>query len=426
MKSFAAAAVIMALSCAPARALPNKAVTGTFGQAQGTLGQGIPALPVSAINPALRPNAAVQAAVQLGPVQLQPVAGGWGRVTEGLRGILGSGAPAAAPKDDGRELFDNSKAKGDVAGPDLSHLQPDERNNVEVIMKAGPSVVGVELSQNGEKLGGGSGFIWDNQGHVVTNFHVAAAADADIHVRTQDGRRFPAKIVGLEPRKDIAVLKIQGDASGLMPIEIGESGKLLVGQKAIAIGSPLGFDNTATRGMISAVGREMISVGGTTVRDVIQTDAPINPGNSGGALLDSRGRIVGMNTQIASTSGGSVGIGFAVPIDTIKSIVPELIKHGKVKRVGMGIIPLSDQEAARNFGGRLRGVLVRSVSPGSPAHKAGMRSGDLIVAVDGKRIEGFAHMTDLLEGRKAGQTLTVQVIRERRAMDLRVTLADLL
>jgi|SRR5579883_2730173 len=324
-----------------------------------------------------------------------------------------------------KKVFDGGEGKGSAA-PDLSGLQPDERNNVEIVLKAGPSVVGVELSVNGRKMGGGSGFVWDKEGHIVTNFHVAqhGARGADITVRMQDGKRYEASIVGLEPRKDIAVLKISGSAKDLKPIEQGDSAKLLVGQKTIAIGSPLGFDNTVTRGIVSALGREMESIGGATIHDVIQTDAPINPGNSGGALLDSKGRLIGMNTQIASTTGGSVGIGFAIPVGTIQEIVPQLLKHGRVKRVGLGVATLSDQEAAYYFGGRAPGAVIRGVAPGSSAGQAGLERGDVIIGIDGQRVRGSQDLFALLEGKQAGDAVTVHVLRDGEQFTARVRLTD--
>ena len=230
----------------------------------------------------------------------------------------------------------------------------DERNTIEVVKRTQNSVVfitNIQLvrdflfsSEEAVPAGSGSGFVWDDKGHIVTNYHVIEDGDIfNVTLPSQEQRR--ARLVGKEPNKDIAVLRIEGNLSGLFPVVTGSSRDLQVGQKVIAIGNPFGFDHTVTEGIVSALGRNMPGAGGVTIRDMIQTDASINPGNSGGPLLDSTGRLIGMNTMIISPSGSSSGIGFAVPVDTIKKIAPEIILYGKVQRPGPG--RLSDERSVR-------------------------------------------------------------------------------
>ena len=213
--------------------------------------------------------------------------------------------------------------------------------------------------------GTGSGFVWDQDGHIVTNFHVVQEGDR-ANVTLNDGSTYPATIVGTTPDKDIAVLKIDAPPQKLLPLPIGQSSNLKVGQKVLAIGNPFGLDQTLTTGVISGLGREIKSVSGRPIHDVIQTDASINPGNSGGPLLDSSGRLIGINTAIYSPSGANAGIGFAVPVDTVNQIVPQLMKFGKITRPGLGISILADQIAQQN---RIDGVVDR---PGR--HRAAPRT----------------------------------------------------
>jgi len=258
-------------------------------------------------------------------------------------------------------------------------LGADEQNTIDVFEKFNHSVVhvtSVTSAQNRFTLdptdidqATGTGFVWDSSGHVVTNFHVVQGAQK-AKVTLDDGDMYPATIVGVAPDKDIAVLKIDASAGKLSPLPIGESAHLKVGQKVLAIGNPFGFDHTLTTGVISGVGREMKGVTGRPISDMIQTDASINPGNSGGPLLDSAGRLIGINTMIYSPSGANAGIGFAVPVDTVNRIVPALIKDGKIARAGLGIAPLPDHVAARY---NIEGVAILQVSPGGSADRAGLQ-----------------------------------------------------
>ncbi|HOI45119.1 MAG TPA: trypsin-like peptidase domain-containing protein, partial [Candidatus Aminicenantes bacterium] len=228
-----------------------------------------------------------------------------------------------------------------LSGQALGQLSEDELNTVDIIKRTKNSVVfitNIQLvrdfffsSEQEVPRGSGSGFVWDEQGRIVTNYHVIE--DGDIfNVTLPNQKERKARLVGKEPNKDIAVLQIEGERAGLFPVRAGSSKDLQVGQKVIAIGNPFGFDHTVTTGIVSAVGRSILGAGGVTIRDMIQTDASINPGNSGGPLLNSAGELIGMNTMIISPSGASSGIGFAVPVDIIKKIVPEIIRFGKVIR----------------------------------------------------------------------------------------------
>jgi S1-C subfamily serine protease len=278
--------------------------------------------------------------------------------------------------------------------------------------------------------GSGSGFIWDNQGHIVTNFHVVANAK-QLNVALQDQRTFKATIVGAEPRKDIAVLRIKAPPDALQPIRVPQKSiELEVGQKVIAIGNPFGLDHTLTTGVISALGREVQGAGGVTIRDMIQTDAAINPGNSGGPLLDSTGQLIGMNTMIYSQSGAWAGIGFAVPVNTILRIVPQIIRTGRAEQVGLGIHIDPNAKLERRL--RLRGVIILGVQDGSPAHKAGLRGiteeidrlvlGDVIVAINDKPINSYDDLYNELDQKNAGDTVKVTVVRQDKKVTVELQL----
>ena len=290
--------------------------------------------------------------------------------------------------------------------------------------------------------GTGSGFIWDKNGYLVTNFHVVLEAvqnDLIIRVTLAEGSSWDARYVGAAPDNDLAVLKIDAPAELLKPILIGQSSDLQVGQTVFAIGNPFGLDQTLTTGVISGLGRDIRAVTGRRIRGMIQTDAAINPGNSGGPLLDSAGRLIGVNTAIVSPSGTNAGIGFAVPVDTVNLNVPQLIKYGKVERPGLGIDYWDDANVRRLAQQReipRTGVLVRNVLPNSAAEKAGMRPtsrdargrimwGDLIIAVDDHSVQKSVDLFDALEGRNVGDTVSVTVLRGRKKTELNVTLQAL-
>jgi S1-C subfamily serine protease len=321
-------------------------------------------------------------------------------------------------------------ARGDLA--------EDERSTIELFKRASPSVVYITtlsrravnfLESTEVPQGTGSGFLWDRNGHVVTNFHVLDGADASV-VTLSDQSSWKATVVGVEPDKDLAVLHIETPAEKLPPILVGTSRDLQVGQKVFAIGNPFGLDETLTTGIVSALGRTIEAVTGRKIQNVIQTDAAINPGNSGGPLLDSAGRLIGVNTQIASPSGCSAGIGFAVPVDTVNEVVPELILHGRIVRPRLGIEP-APQRVMQQLG--VKGILVYKVQDGTGAARAGMRGvtrdrdgalvlGDIIVAVAGKDVASYDDLVSALEKQKIGDTVPVKVVRDDRTVNLNVTL----
>lgn len=342
---------------------------------------------------------------------------------------------------------------------ELSHLArenerfiEDEKNTMEIFKEASNLVVSVDstrmsrhiFSSHSEEVpaGSGSGFIWDDQGHIITNYHVVRGAlnnSSQIWVSTKSGKRLKAEVVGQDPRKDIAVLKVsdldlkgQGFAS-----KTANSQKLQVGQKVLAIGNPFGFEQTLTTGIVSALNRSMPSVlSAVSIRNMIQTDASINPGNSGGPLLDSRGYLLGMNTAIVSGSGSSAGVGFAVPSNTIRRVASQIIEHGEIRQAGLGIHAVTGHR--RMMLGRFgfdvnEGVVIGSVEPGSPAAKIGLRGieehpttgiriGDVITAIDGQKIKNFDDLYYILSEKNAGDTVKVEYRRMGRILSKDVKL----
>jgi S1-C subfamily serine protease len=324
-------------------------------------------------------------------------------------------------------------------------LASDEKATIELFREVSPSVVHITtltrqrdgFSFNVLEIpeGTGTGFIYDDAGHIVTNYHVIQSmlrSHATARVMLADNSSWNAEVVGIEPAKDIAVLKINAPPGRLKKIAIGESTDLQVGQKVFAIGSPFGLDQTLTTGIISGLGREIKSEGGQTIEGAIQTDAAINPGNSGGPLLDSAGRLIGMNTMIVSQSGLFSGVGFAVPVDTVNQIVPELIKKGWFERGVLGI-KLVDDSLTRKLG-ITTGALVSEVFPNSGAAAAGMRSsyrdrngdiqlGDIVLEVAGRQIHSSGEVSKALDGKKPGDEVTVVVERDMNKVTLKVRLS---
>jgi S1-C subfamily serine protease len=280
--------------------------------------------------------------------------------------------------------------------------------------------------------GTGSGWVWDDKGHVVTNFHVIKDGQA-ARVAFSDQSSYSAELVGVAPDKDIAVLKIDAGATKLTPLPRGSSENLVVGQQALAIGNPFGLDHTLSVGVVSGLNREIKSMADRPILGVIQTDAAINPGNSGGPLLDSSGRLIGINTAIYSPSGASAGIGFAVPVDIVNRIVPQLIKHGKITRPGLGIS--FDPNVQRRVG--VQGVLVLGVADDSPAAKAGIRAstidrrsgkmvlGDVIIGIDGKPIANPNDLYKALDTKQVGDTVKVKLKRGSDSVEIEIALAAL-
>ena len=327
---------------------------------------------------------------------------------------------------------------------DDSTLMPVENKTIEIYRKAVPSTVNVsniKLTKNfyyGDvevPQGAGSGYVWDDKGHIVTNFHVVQGGDSFVVTFYNDPKQYKAKLVATAKEKDIAVLKIEQGPSKLFPIAVGSSKDLQVGQSSFAIGSPFGLDYTLTTGVVSALGRKIDGVGGVKINDMIQTDAAINMGNSGGPLLDSSGRLIGMNTVIFSTSGSSAGLGFAVPVDAIKTIVPQLIQHGKLIRpaLGIGIVPDSMK---RRLIRSDKGLIVSYIEDGGPAAKAGLKGmtqdqygriylGDIIIEVDGVGVNNLDDIYQLLEQKKVGDTVEVTYRRDGEKMKTKLTLQAL-
>ena len=315
-------------------------------------------------------------------------------------------------------------ARGDLA--------EDEKNTIEIFKNTSPSVVYITtialrrglFSLNAVEIpqGTGSGFVWDTEGRIVTNFHVISDA-SKIQVTMPDHSERKAVLVGADPDKDLAVLQISAPARSLRPIPVGESDNLLVGQKVFAIGNPFGLDYTITSGIISALGREIKAITGRTIRGVIQTDAAINPGNSGGPLLDSAGRLIGINTAIYSPSGAYAGIGFAVPVEEINRVIPELIKYGRLVKPGIGA-SLADDRVTRRLG--IEGVLIVEVEKGGPAHEAGLQPtrqyrgdiilGDIIVSLGNHRVRNYNDIRNALEEFKVGDEIEIIYVREGQEM----------
>ena len=323
------------------------------------------------------------------------------------------------------------------AGP-RTDLSADELRTIDLFRDTAPSVVFITtltrrrdfFTMNVQEIpsGTGSGFIWDDRGHIITNFHVIENASRYL-VTLSDQTTWPAKIVGFAPGKDLAVLRIEAPSESLRPLPLGSSETLLVGQKVLAIGNPFGLDHTLTTGVISALGRAITSRDETRIEDVIQTDAAINPGNSGGPLLDSSGRLIGVNTLIYSPSGASAGIGFAIPVDTVSWVVPDLIEYGQIRRTALGIYPISS-DAARRAG--IEGVMFLRVDPGGSADRAGLRPrrrergrlvpGDVIIAIDGEKVASRGDLTLILEKKEIGDEVTVSFVRDRREYEVEVVL----
>jgi S1-C subfamily serine protease len=324
------------------------------------------------------------------------------------------------------------EARGDLAS--------DEKGTIDLFRAASPSVVNVTnlaeqrdfFNLNVQQIprGTGTGFVWDRDGHIVTNFHVVRGGDA-VRVVFADGSSYISHAIWAFPDKDLAVVRIRAPQAKLTPIPLGTSADLQVGQKALAIGNPFGLNQSLSTGVVSALGREIEAENGRPISGLIQTTAAINPGNSGGPLLDSAGRLIGVTTAILSPSGTWAGIGFAIPVDEVNQVVPQLIAHHKVVRPRLGV-RIAEADLARQVGVS-RGVLIVKVLPGSPAQKSGLHGtrydenrdlnlGDIIVGVDGKTIQSSRDLFALLEKHKPGETVNLTILREGQSMDVPVTL----
>jgi S1-C subfamily serine protease len=320
-------------------------------------------------------------------------------------------------------------------------LGVDEQANIELFKRVSPSVVHITTLETQRDMfnrnsmqvprGTGTGFVWDAQGHIVTNFHVIQGGSG-ARVTLSDQTNFDAQLVGVFADRDLAVLKIDAPPGKLPPIALGTSRDLLVGQRVYAIGNPFGLDQTLTTGIVSALNREIESFNGRTIRGVVQTDAAINPGNSGGPLLDSAGRLIGVNTQIASPSGASAGIGFAIPADEVNRIVPRLIRDGRFVRPALGITAASpDINRALKLP---KGVALVQVSANGPAARAGLQvfrrerngdivQGDVITAVNDEPVADIDQMLAQLERRAPGESVTLTLWRNGQTRKQAVVLA---
>ncbi len=338
-----------------------------------------------------------------------------------------------------QDLYDRDSRPLEVAPS--KGLGSDEVATIDVFERFRPSVVYIatsELMRGGGLFsydmvevprGSGSGFVWSQDGYVVTNFHVVADS-ANVYVILADGTKSEGTVVGVDPEHDVAVLKIDAPSHLLVQLQVGRSADLRVGQKVLAIGNPFGLDWTLTSGIISGLERTILSVVGTRIRGVIQTDAAINPGNSGGPLLDSSGRLIGINTAIVSASGASAGIGFAVPVDTVNRIVPQIIRTGHPQRGALGVRILPDLQAQRSG---IEGVIVDEVLPGSAAERAGLRSrrgdprvgqADVIVGIDGEQVSNQLELFELLGEHDPGDRIAVEILRAGERHTVQVVLQE--
>ncbi|WP_232107419.1 S1C family serine protease [Gimesia alba] len=335
--------------------------------------------------------------------------------------------------------------------PLRTDLTQSERRTIELFHESSPSVVHIrtaefaleadQFSMNLQKTpqGSGSGFIWDRNGHIVTNFHVIQKAD-EATVTLADNTIWKAKLVGFAPSKDLAVLKINAPRERLKPIQVGYSADLQVGQTVLAIGNPFGLDQSLTTGIISGLGREIISVTGRSIRNVIQTDASINPGNSGGPLLDSSGHLIGVNTAIYSSSHVYAGIGYAVPVDLISRFVPQLIRYGVIQIPSLNFTGVDDFVIRKLKSNRLlpqdvKGVMVQDLIPGGAADQAGIKPigvdqagdvvlGDLIMQLDKMPITNANDLLDALETHKVGDEVNLIVLRNNQKKKLKAELQE--
>lgn len=331
----------------------------------------------------------------------------------------------------GMAVSGGDEAVGDRFVCPREALTDEESRLVGLFEQAAPTVVNVRSNQTiGNRLSGfsferpagtGTGFFWDLDGHVVTNYHVIARASAGVTVAFSDGTTSPAKIVGFSKAKDLAVLKVERVPDGLDLIPVGTSGDLKVGQNVHAIGNPFGLDQSLSRGVISALGREIRSLQETTIHDVIQTDAAVNPGNSGGPLLDSAGRLIGVNTAIYSPTGAHAGISFAIPVDTVMRTVPDLIRFGEVQRPILGFVPYTGVNAQRFKGV----VIVEADEVLANQGVEGVFEGevrDTIVAVDGRPTPTLGEFLSLMEGYRPGMAVEVTLERDGESRKIRSTL----
>jgi len=312
-----------------------------------------------------------------------------------------------------------------------------ERLTTELFDAASPAVVYISTEKRaegmsasaGRKSGAGSGFIWDGAGHIVTNFHVVEGSDR-IGVRLNTGEAIPATVVGVAPDYDLAVLKLSKTPTRIQSISLGTSSDLKIGQSVFAIGNPFGLSRSLSTGVVSALNRHLPTASLREIHGVIQTDAAINPGNSGGPLLDSAGRLIGVNTAIISRSGGSAGVGFAVPVDIVNRVVPRLIKDGKYPRPGIGILLVDEETRARVA---LSGIIIAEIASGGPAEAAGLIGidrrtgslGDIIVRAEGQPVRTVTQFSTILETVGIGNEVKLTIIRNGRERTVSLIVMDI-
>jgi len=337
----------------------------------------------------------------------------------------------------GKVLDEKAEPRAIVARGDLAQ---EEKTAIDIFKNVSRSVVyitSIELRRDFFSLnvyeipkGTGSGFVWDKEGRIVTNFHVIEDAGR-IEVVLADNTKWKASLVGVSQDKDIAVIKISAPVEKLTPIPLGDSRNLLVGQKVFAIGNPFGLDQTMTSGIVSALGRELPSASGRIIQGMIQTDAAINPGNSGGPLLDSAGRLIGVNTAIYSPSGASAGIGFAVPVEIVNRVVPEVIRYGRMIKPGIGITIAHSSLAERLD---IRGVLIINVQKGTTAETAGLKGtrqrgaeivlGDIIVSVNNASVSSYDELRNEFDKYKIGDVISLGIMRDEKKIIIPVKLEE--
>lgn len=366
----------------------------------------------------------------------------------GIGLAVGAGSMAFFQQPDPASSFlAPATAQAPLGVADLPQLTPDEQANIRVYEIANRGVVNIntQIQQMNQFLripvpgvGSGSGSVLDREGHILTNSHVVDGA-REIEVILASGKSYEATIVGQDEESDIAVLKIDAPPEELFPITLGRSDNLRVGQQAYVLGNPFGLEGTLTKGVVSSLNRSISARTGSEMKSLIQTDAAMNPGNSGGPLLDSQAKMIGMNVAIASRTGQSAGVGFAIPVSRIKAIVPELIKHGKIIRPSHGIAEVMNTN---------RGIKVVSVVPNGPADRAGLRgygvrqetrrqgpiiykrtvvdpeNADYIVAVDGQPVSTHSDLLTIIDQCRPGQKIVLTILRDGERQQLEMTLGE--